>query len=95
MQNESFFALYKGLGAVIGGIVPKMAIRFSSFEMYKAALADENGVVSRTGVFFGKLATCLLSNLILNVFFDYLAGLAAGTTEALCVVAIADLIKIR
>ena len=24
--------LYKGLGAVIGGIVPKMAIRFASFE---------------------------------------------------------------
>lgn len=57
MQNESFFALYKGLGAVIGGIVPKMAIRFSSFEIYKGLLADENGVVSRTGIFFGKLAT--------------------------------------
>ncbi|CDS13869.1 hypothetical protein LRAMOSA06043 [Lichtheimia ramosa] len=56
VQNESFFALYKGLGAVIGGIVPKMAIRFSSFEIYKGLLADENGVVSRTGIFFAGLA---------------------------------------
>ncbi|ORY93818.1 mitochondrial carrier domain-containing protein [Syncephalastrum racemosum] len=56
VKNESFWALYKGLGAVIAGIVPKMAIRFSSFEAYKGALADENGHVSRTGVFFAGLA---------------------------------------
>lgn len=55
VKNESFWALYKGLGPVTAGIVPKMAIRFSSFEMYKGALADENGVTSRTGIFFGKL----------------------------------------
>ncbi|KAJ8654966.1 hypothetical protein O0I10_009362 [Lichtheimia ornata] len=75
VKNESFWALYKGLGAVTAGIVPKMAIRFSSFEMYKGALADENGITSRTGIFF--------------------AGLAAGTTEAVCVVSPADLVKIR
>ncbi|KIJ98861.1 hypothetical protein K443DRAFT_626406 [Laccaria amethystina LaAM-08-1] len=28
-------ALYKGLGAVLSGIVPKMAIRLPSFEAYK------------------------------------------------------------
>ncbi|CEJ02020.1 Putative Mitochondrial carrier [Rhizopus microsporus] len=39
-QNESFWALYKGLGAVVSGIVPKMAIRFSSFELYKSWMAD-------------------------------------------------------
>ncbi|KAJ3317798.1 hypothetical protein HDU76_001046 [Blyttiomyces sp. JEL0837] len=39
-QKEGFFALYKGLGAVVSGIVPKMAIRFSSFEFYKEWLAD-------------------------------------------------------
>ncbi|SAM01832.1 hypothetical protein [Absidia glauca] len=56
VKNESFWALYKGLGAVVSGIVPKMAIRFSSFELYKEWLADENGKVSTTAVFFAGLA---------------------------------------
>ncbi|KAI7881852.1 mitochondrial carrier [Lichtheimia hyalospora FSU 10163] len=56
VRNESFWALYKGLGAVVAGIVPKMAVRFSSFEMYKSWMADANGKVSTTGVFFAGLA---------------------------------------
>ncbi|KAI8846290.1 mitochondrial carrier domain-containing protein [Chytridium lagenaria] len=40
VKKEGFFSLYKGLGAVVSGIVPKMAIRFSSFEYYKELLAD-------------------------------------------------------
>ncbi|CDH53907.1 succinate fumarate mitochondrial transporter [Lichtheimia corymbifera JMRC:FSU:9682] len=56
VRNESFWALYKGLGAVVSGIVPKMAIRFSSFELYKSWMADANGKVSTTGVFFAGLA---------------------------------------
>jgi solute carrier family 25 citrate transporter 1 len=32
-----------------------MAIRFSSFELYKEWLSDESGKVSTTGVFLGKL----------------------------------------
>jgi solute carrier family 25 citrate transporter 1 len=35
VQREGLLALYKGLGAVVSGIVPKMAIRFFSFEVYK------------------------------------------------------------
>ena len=31
-MRETPLGLYKGLGAVISGIVPKMAIRFASFE---------------------------------------------------------------
>jgi solute carrier family 25 citrate transporter 1 len=38
--------LYKGLVPVVCGIIPKMAIRFSSFEYYKQLMADENGKVS-------------------------------------------------
>jgi solute carrier family 25 citrate transporter 1 len=30
--RETPLGLYKGLGAVVSGIVPKMAIRFASFE---------------------------------------------------------------
>ncbi|KAK9382974.1 mitochondrial carrier domain-containing protein [Kockiozyma suomiensis] len=57
VSNEGFFALYKGLGAVITGIVPKMAIRFSSFEFYKTALSNkETGKTSPTGIFFAGLA---------------------------------------
>ncbi|KAJ3167773.1 hypothetical protein HDU87_001466 [Geranomyces variabilis] len=75
-QKEGVLSLYKGLGAVVTGIVPKMAIRFSSFEYFKAKLANkETGVVSAAG--------------------NFVAGLAAGTTEAVLVVTPMDVIKIR
>ena len=46
--------LYKGLGAVLGGIIPKMAIRFTSYESYKQMLADkETGVVTSKATFLG------------------------------------------
>lgn len=35
VSKEGFFALYKGLSAVMMGIAPKMAVRFTSFETYK------------------------------------------------------------
>jgi solute carrier family 25 citrate transporter 1 len=58
VKNESVWALYKGLGAVVSGIVPKMAIRFSSFEFYKSALADpETQRVSTKATFLGKLVS--------------------------------------
>jgi len=45
-------ALYKGLGAVLSGIVPKMSIRFASFEAYKDFLADkETGKTSVGNIF--------------------------------------------
>lgn len=54
MAKESFFALYKGLGAVLSGIVPKMAIRFTSYEWYKQLLASEDGAITSSGTFVGK-----------------------------------------
>ncbi|KAJ9137126.1 hypothetical protein NKR23_g9371 [Pleurostoma richardsiae] len=57
VKKETPLALYKGLGAVLTGIVPKMAIRFTSFESYKQLLADrETGVISGKGTFFAGLA---------------------------------------
>lgn len=54
VRRETPLGLYKGLGAVIAGIVPKMAIRFMSFETYKGWLADpKTGVTSPQGVFLG------------------------------------------
>ncbi|KAF9432680.1 hypothetical protein BGZ76_010464 [Entomortierella beljakovae] len=43
IKKESPLALYKGLGAVTAGIVPKMAIRFTSFQYYKDWMVDKEG----------------------------------------------------
>ncbi|RDW59690.1 putative succinate-fumarate transporter [Coleophoma cylindrospora] len=76
IKKETPLGLYKGLGAVITGIVPKMAIRFTSFEAYKKMLANKDtGAVSGQAIF--------------------LAGLAAGVTEAVLVVTPMEVIKIR
>ncbi|MCJ1438628.1 hypothetical protein MMC27_008018 [Xylographa pallens] len=57
IRKETPLALYKGLGAVMTGIVPKMAIRFTSYEWYKQLLADkETGAVSGRSTFFAGLS---------------------------------------
>lgn len=57
VRKETALGLYKGLGAVLTGIVPKMAIRFTSFEWYKQLLANkETGLVSGKATFFAGLA---------------------------------------
>lgn len=76
VRRETPLALYKGLGAVLGGIIPKMAIRFASFEAYKDALADKTTGKTHLGGIF-------------------LAGLGAGTTEAILVVTPMEVVKIR
>ncbi|KAH8902507.1 mitochondrial carrier [Coniochaeta sp. PMI_546] len=76
VKRETPLGLYKGLGAVMTGIVPKMAIRFTSFEAYKQLLADK-----KTGNVSGQAT--------------FVAGLAAGVTEAVAVVTPMEVIKIR
>ncbi|BDD55321.1 Mitochondrial succinate-fumarate transporter [Monascus purpureus] len=76
VKKETALGLYKGLGAVLGGIIPKMAIRFTSYDAYKQMLADKTtGQISPQATF--------------------LAGLAAGVTEAVAVVNPMEVIKIR
>ncbi|KAK7985143.1 succinate fumarate mitochondrial transporter protein [Apiospora saccharicola] len=76
VKRETPLGLYKGLGAVLTGIIPKMAIRFTSFEWYKQQMADkQTGMISGQGTF--------------------MAGLAAGVTEAVAVVTPMEVIKIR
>lgn len=54
VQRETPLALYKGLGAVLSGIVPKMAIRFASFETYSRWLSDKTtGKTSVGNIFLG------------------------------------------
>ncbi|PNS15261.1 Succinate/fumarate mitochondrial transporter [Sphaceloma murrayae] len=75
VKRETPLGLYKGLGAVLTGIIPKMAIRFTSYEWYKQMLANPDGTIPSRGTF--------------------LAGLAAGVTEAVAVVTPMEVIKIR
>ncbi|KAL1624567.1 Mitochondrial succinate-fumarate transporter [Diplodia seriata] len=75
VKRETPLGLYKGLGAVLTGIVPKMAIRFTSYEWYKQLLAKSDGTVSGQATF--------------------MAGLAAGVTEAVAVVTPMEVVKIR
>jgi len=60
VQREGFLALYKGLTAVYMGIIPKMAIRFLSFEQYKDFLANNTPLGrSTTATFTAGLASGL------------------------------------
>jgi len=52
VQREGFFALYKGLTAVYTGIIPKMAIRFVSFEQFRELGIAWNGGQPSTTVTF-------------------------------------------
>lgn len=54
VRRETPLALYKGLGAVLSGIIPKMAIRFASFDAYKGLLTDkQTQKTSVGGIFLG------------------------------------------
>lgn len=56
IKRETPLGLYKGLGAVLTGIVPKMAIRFTSYEWYKQMLANSEGMVTGQATFAAGLA---------------------------------------
>lgn len=50
-QKEGILSLYKGLGAVVIGIVPKMGIRFSSYEFYRGFLKNADGSIDTSSTF--------------------------------------------
>lgn len=58
IYRQAPMAFYRGLGAVLLGIVPKMAIRFTSFETYKTILKrpDEKALTSGR-LILGRLRT--------------------------------------
>mmetsp|Transcript_28256 Transcript_28256/g.40460 ORF Transcript_28256/g.40460 Transcript_28256/m.40460 type:complete len:393 (+) Transcript_28256:286-1464(+) len=57
VEREGFLALYKGLSAVYTGIIPKMAIRFLSFEYYRDQLYAWNAFPNSTATFIAGLAS--------------------------------------
>ena len=81
IQREGPLALYKGLTAVYTGIVPKMAIRFVSFEYYRDVLG---------GWHYGQGVSPPT-----NPTITFFAGLLSGLTEAIVIVTPAEVCKIR
>lgn len=60
IARQSPLAFYKGFGPVFLGIIPKMGIRFLSFESYKSMLGNTrlanpgNGALTDQGTFLGE-----------------------------------------
>ena len=83
VKRETPLGLYKGLGAVVTGIVPKMACRFMSLEYYKNYFADRTtGVTSPDKIFLGESgARCAFERAFLMLYCLSAAGLGAGATE--------------
>lgn len=84
VTREGPLALYKGLTAVYTGIIPKMAIRFVSFEWYRDNL-------NRWYNHYSELPSS--STPPSSVTFT--AGLFSGLTEAVAIVTPAEVCKIR
>lgn len=85
ISREGPLALYKGLTAVYTGIIPKMAIRFVSFEYYRDVL----------GEWYGKNVTGQPTTSAPPPQVTFVAGLLSGLTEAILVVTPAEVCKIR
>lgn len=58
-KRETPLGLYKGLGAVVTGIIPKMSIRFSSYEFYKKQLTSADGSISVGNTFIAGVGAGL------------------------------------
>lgn len=83
ITREGPLALYKGLTAVYTGIIPKMAIRFVSFEWYRDTL----------GGWYNQYSGVKVAPPPPSVTFT--AGLLSGLTEAVAIVTPAEVCKIR
>jgi len=93
IQREGPMALYKGLTAVYTGIVPKMAIRFVSFEYYRDVLGGWYDTFQSSSSGGGSSTSMTTSSIPPQVTF--FAGLLSGLTEAILVVTPAEVCKIR
>jgi len=64
VQKEGFLSLYKGLGAVVIGIVPKMAIRFSSYEFYRSFFYDKDGKITAGQTFLAGVGAGITESIM-------------------------------
>jgi len=101
IQREGPMALYKGLTAVYTGIVPKMAIRFVSFEYYRDVLGGWYNTYQTTSSSSGGSVTAAAASTAaaeatsIPPQVTFFAGLLSGLTEAILVVTPAEVCKIR
>jgi solute carrier family 25 (mitochondrial citrate transporter), member 1 len=100
IQREGPMALYKGLTAVYTGIVPKMAIRFVSFEYYRDVLGGWYNTYQTTSSSGGSVTAAAASTAAAEATsippqVTFFAGLLSGLTEAILVVTPAEVCKIR
>lgn len=97
VAREGPLALYKGLTAVYTGIVPKMAIRFVSFEWYRDALlkASNNYNYNASGQPQPPHSPPAQIQIQYPPAITFFAGLLSGLTEAILVVTPAEVCKIR
>ena len=110
IQREGPLALYKGLTAVYTGIIPKMAIRFVSFEYYRDVLGDWTNRYYYAASSSSSLSAASTSDTTTTITtttttttsakgpsqsVTFIAGLLSGLTEAILVVTPAEVCKIR
>ena len=106
IQREGPLALYKGLTAVYTGIIPKMAIRFVSFEYYRDVLGDWTNRYYNAASSSSSLSAASTSDATTTTTtttsakgpsqsVTFIAGLLSGLTEAILVVTPAEVCKIR
>lgn len=89
--QEGVPSLYKGLTAVWSAVIPKMSIRFVSFEWYR----DRLGSMHRKYCDPSQTSAPSSAQQHYPRSVNFVAGLASGLTEAVLVVTPAEVCKIR
>ena len=89
--HEGIPSLYKGLTAVWSAVIPKMSIRFVSFEWYR----DRLGSMHRKYYASSQTSAPSSTQQQYPRSVNFVAGLASGLTEAVLVVTPAEVCKIR
>lgn len=55
IRDKGVFGLYKGLPPLLYGSVPKSAVRFGGYELFRSRLVDQNGKLSQTNTLLAGL----------------------------------------
>lgn len=60
VRENGPFGLYRGLGSLLAGSIPKAAVRFASFEFFAGKLMDKDGKMSASKNFLAGLCAGLI-----------------------------------
>ncbi|RKP24929.1 mitochondrial tricarboxylate transporter [Syncephalis pseudoplumigaleata] len=95
VRENGVLSLYRGLSAMIIGTASKAAIRFVSFERFKAFLVDEQGRLSGPRAMLGKDRMMMMMVMVIVTTVCPAAGMGAGVCEAVLVVTPTETIKTK